>query len=54
MTRLVLKLALRNVMEHRRKSLTIGTIVVMIVVCVTASSLALLRIRKVEPAMVFR
>ncbi len=34
--------------------LTFGTVAVMIVVCVTASSLALLRIRKVEPAMVFR
>ena len=34
--------------------LTFGTIAIMIVVCVTASSLALLRIRKVEPAMVFR
>jgi len=34
--------------------LTFGTVLVMIVMCVLASSLALLRIRKVEPAMVFR
>jgi putative ABC transport system permease protein len=31
-----------------------GTLALMIVVCITASVLALLRIRKVEPAMVFR
>jgi putative ABC transport system permease protein len=34
--------------------LTISTVVVMTVICVIASALALLRIRKVEPAMVFR
>lgn len=34
--------------------LTLGTIVVMVLMCVMASSLALLRLRKVEPAMVFR
>lgn len=34
--------------------LTFGTIFVMVMMCVMASSLALLRIRKVEPAMVFR
>jgi putative ABC transport system permease protein len=34
--------------------LTFGTVGVMIVMCVVASTLALLRIRKVEPAMVFR
>ncbi len=34
--------------------LTFGTVVVMVTMCVMASSLALLRIRKVEPAMVFR
>jgi putative ABC transport system permease protein len=31
-----------------------GTTIVMILICVLASSLALLRLRKVEPAMVFR
>jgi putative ABC transport system permease protein len=35
-------------------ALTIGTVFLMIAMCVLASSLALLRIRKVEPAMVFR
>jgi putative ABC transport system permease protein len=35
-------------------ALTIGTIVGMTLICVFASTLALLRIRKVEPAMVFR
>lgn len=35
-------------------ALTIGTVFFMIAMCVAASSLALLRIRKVEPAMVFR
>jgi putative ABC transport system permease protein len=34
--------------------LTFGTVVVMVLMCIMASSLALLRIRKVEPAMVFR
>jgi putative ABC transport system permease protein len=34
--------------------LTIGTVFFMILMCVCASLLALLRIRKVEPAMVFR
>jgi putative ABC transport system permease protein len=34
--------------------LVFGSIVVMCVLCVLASSLALLRIRKLEPAMVFR
>lgn len=34
--------------------LTGGTVVVMVFMCIMASSLALLRIRKVEPAMVFR
>jgi putative ABC transport system permease protein len=34
--------------------LTFGTVVVMVFMCIMASSLALLRIRKVEPAMVFR
>ncbi len=34
--------------------MTIGTAVLMICLCVFASSLALLRLRKVEPAMVFR
>ena len=34
--------------------LTLGTVAIMIVMCVFASSLALLRLRKVEPAMVFR
>jgi putative ABC transport system permease protein len=34
--------------------LLVGTIVVMIFMCVFASSLALLRLRKVEPGMVFR
>lgn len=34
--------------------LTIGTVVVMVFMCVMASGLALLRLRKVEPAMVFR
>jgi putative ABC transport system permease protein len=31
-----------------------GTVVVMILLCITASSLALLRLRSLEPAMVFR
>jgi putative ABC transport system permease protein len=35
-------------------ALTIGTVVGMTLVCVLASGLALLRIRRVEPAMVFR
>jgi putative ABC transport system permease protein len=35
-------------------SLMIGTVVVMTGICLLASTLALLRIRKVEPAMVFR
>jgi putative ABC transport system permease protein len=35
-------------------ALTIGTVVGMTLICVIASTLALLRIRKVEPAMVFR
>jgi putative ABC transport system permease protein len=35
-------------------SLTVGTVGIMVVMCVAASTLALLRIRKVEPAMVFR
>ena len=35
-------------------ALTIGTVVGMTLVCILASGLALLRIRKVEPAMVFR
>ena len=35
-------------------ALTIGTAIGMTVICILASSLALLRIRKVEPAMVFR
>jgi putative ABC transport system permease protein len=35
-------------------SVTIGTFLLMIFMCVTASLLALMRIRKVEPAMVFR
>lgn len=35
-------------------ALTIGTVVGMTVICMLASILALLRIRKVEPAMVFR
>lgn len=35
-------------------ALTIGTVVGMTLVCIFASSLALLRIRRVEPAMVFR
>jgi putative ABC transport system permease protein len=35
-------------------ALTIGTVVGMTLICVVASTLALLRIRKVEPAMVFR
>jgi putative ABC transport system permease protein len=34
--------------------LTIGTVVGMTLICIVASTLALLRIRKVEPAMVFR
>lgn len=34
--------------------LLIGSVVVMIVLCVAASSMALMRIRKLEPAMVFR
>ena len=34
--------------------LTFGTMVLMTGICVTASVLALMRIRKVEPAMVFR
>lgn len=34
--------------------LTIATVVGMVLMCVTASSLALLRIRRVEPGMVFR
>ena len=34
--------------------LTLGTVVIMILMCAFASSLALLRLRKVEPAMVFR
>ena len=34
--------------------LLVGTVGVMIVMCVFASSLALLRLRKVEPGMVFR
>jgi putative ABC transport system permease protein len=34
--------------------LTAGTFVAMVVLCLFASSLALLRVRKVEPAMVFR
>ena len=34
--------------------LLLGTVAVMIVMCVFASSLALLRLRKVEPGMVFR
>jgi len=34
--------------------LMVGTIIVMIFMCVFASSLALLRLRKVEPGMVFR
>jgi hypothetical protein len=32
----------------------IGTTFIMIVMCVAASALALLRLRKVEPGMVFR
>jgi putative ABC transport system permease protein len=35
-------------------ALTVGTVVGMTLVCILASGLALLRIRKVEPAMVFR
>ena len=35
-------------------ALTIGTVLGMMLVCMFASSLALLRIRKVEPAAVFR
>jgi putative ABC transport system permease protein len=35
-------------------ALTIGTVVGMTIVCILASGLALLRIRQVEPAMVFR
>ena len=31
-----------------------GTVVVMVVICVTASIMALLRVRAIEPAMVFR
>lgn len=34
--------------------LTFGTVVLMLLLCVFASMLALLRVRKVEPAMVFR
>jgi len=34
--------------------LTFGTAALMVVLCIAASSLALLRLRKVEPAMVFR
>ncbi len=34
--------------------LTFGTVAVMVLMCIMASSLALLRLRKVEPAMVFR
>jgi putative ABC transport system permease protein len=34
--------------------LLLGTTILMILICVAASTLALLRIRKVEPAMVFR
>ncbi len=34
--------------------LTAGTLVVMVGLCIFASSLALIRVRKVEPAMVFR
>jgi len=34
--------------------MTIGTAILMILLCVFASSLALLRLRRVEPAMVFR
>jgi putative ABC transport system permease protein len=31
-----------------------GTIAAMVVICVTASTMALLRVRAIEPAMVFR
>jgi hypothetical protein len=34
--------------------LLVGTTIVMILMCILASSLALLRLRKVEPGMVFR
>ena len=34
--------------------LMLGTFAVMTVLCVVASGLALLRLRKLEPAMVFR
>jgi putative ABC transport system permease protein len=34
--------------------MTVGTAVLMVLLCVFASSLALLRLRRVEPAMVFR
>jgi ABC-type antimicrobial peptide transport system permease subunit len=34
--------------------LLIGTTIVMILMCIIASGLALLRLRKVEPGMVFR
>ena len=34
--------------------LLVGTTVLMVLLCITASSLALLRIRNIEPAMVFR
>jgi hypothetical protein len=34
--------------------LTFGTVALMAIVCISASVLALLRIRKLEPAMVFR
>ncbi len=35
-------------------ALAVGTTVMMIVLCVVASSFALIRLRKLEPAMVFR
>lgn len=35
-------------------SLLIGTTILMVLMCIAASSLALLRIRKIEPAMVFK
>ena len=34
--------------------LLIGTTIVMVLMCIIASGLALLRLRKVEPGMVFR
>ena len=34
--------------------LTVGTVLFMIAMCVLAAALALLRIRKLEPGMVFR